>query len=115
MEANPDESGKLVEDEKSENQAYESNKSFHQAINILDNHNRILITGVQSAGKTYLAKSLVAELGKKGKKLAKVCISYLAQLSTKQNEPTGEDIYILDEIFYELQTKSNVMETCNPF
>ena len=55
MEMNPDESGKLVEDEKSENQAYESYKSVHEAKKILDDHNRILITGVQGAGKTYLA------------------------------------------------------------
>ena len=40
-------------------------------------------------------------------------ISNLNQLRAKQNEPTGEDIFILDEIFYELQTKSRVMETFN--
>ena len=41
METNPAESGKLVEDEKSEDLAYESCDSFHQAREILDKHNRI--------------------------------------------------------------------------
>nr|XP_022301987.1 uncharacterized protein LOC111109987 isoform X2 [Crassostrea virginica] len=112
VEANPDESINLVKRAvESEHKADKSNKSFHQAKKILNDHNRILITGVQGAGKTYLAKSLVAEFGKKGKKLEKVWISNLNQLSAKQNEQTGEDILILDEIFYELQTKSRVMET----
>ena len=114
VEANPDESRNLVKRTvETEHKADESNKSFHQAKKILNDHNRILITGVQGAGKTYLAQSLVAEFGKKGKKLEKVWISNLNQLSAKQNEPTGEDILILDEIFYELQTKSRVMETFN--
>ena len=106
METNPYESGKLVEDEKSE-----SYEMFHQAQEILDKNNRILITGVQGAGKTYLAKCLVAELGKNGKKMEKVWISNLTQLRAKINKPIPEDIFILDEIFYELQTESRVMET----
>ena len=109
-ETDRNESKKLVRD-KSENQAYESYDSFLQAKKILNKHNRILITGVQGVGKTYLAKSLVAELGKKGKKLETVWISNLAQLRAKQKERTIEDIFILDEIFYELQAKSNVIET----
>nr|XP_022302706.1 uncharacterized protein LOC111110484 [Crassostrea virginica] len=114
MEANPYESKNLVKREgESEHKADGSNERFHPAKKILDKHNRILITGVQGAGKTYLAKFLVAELGKRGKKVEKVWISNLVQLSAKQNEPTEEDIYILDEIFYELQTKSNVMKTFN--
>nr|XP_022302629.1 uncharacterized protein LOC111110423 isoform X2 [Crassostrea virginica] len=113
METNPAESGKLVEDEKSEDLAYESCDSFHQAKEILDKHNRILITGVQGAGKTYLAKSLAAELGKKGKKLEKIWISNLNQLREKQNKLIPEGIFILDEIFYELQTTLRIMETFN--
>ena len=113
MEANPDECGKLVEYEKSENLAYESYDSFHQAKKILDKHNRILITGVQGAGKTYLAKSLVAELGKKGKKLENLWISDLTQLRAKQKRHIPEGIFILDEIFYELQPASKVIETFN--
>nr|XP_022301988.1 uncharacterized protein LOC111109988 [Crassostrea virginica] len=112
VEANPDESRKLVKRAvESEHKADKSNKSFHQAKKILDEHNRLLITGVQGAGKTYLAKSLVAELGKKGKKMEKVWISNLTQLRAKQNKQSPEDIFILDEIFYELQTNSRVMET----
>ena len=112
VEANPDESRNLFKrEDECEHKAYEPYERFHQAKKILDDHNRILITGVQGAGKTYLAKSLVAELGKKGKKMEKVWISNLTQLRAKQNKQIPEDIFILDEIFYELQTKSRVMET----
>ena len=114
VEVNPDESRNLVKrEDESKHKADKSNESFHQAKKILDKHNRILITGVQGAGKTYLAKSLVAELGKKGKKLENLWISDLTQLRAKQNKPIAEGIFILDEIFYELQTKSRVMETFN--
>ena len=114
VEANPDESRRLVKRAvESEHKADKSNKSFHQAKQILNDYNRILITGVQGAGKTYLAQFLVAELGKKGKKMEKVWISDLTQLRAKQNKPIPEDIFILDEIFYELQTKSRVIETFN--
>ena len=114
VDVNSDESRNLFKrEDESEHKANEPYESFHQAKKILDDHNRILITGVQGAFKTYLAKSLVAELGKKGKKLEILWIANLNQLSAKQNEPTGEDIYILDEIFYESQTKSNVIKTFN--
>ena len=114
VEANPDESRNLFKrEDESEHKADGSNKSFHEAQKILDKHNRILITGVQGAGKTYLAKFLVAELGKKGGKLGNVWISNLTQLREKQNKQTPKDIFILDKIFYELQTKSMVMETFN--
>ena len=51
-------------------------------------------------GKTSLAKSLVAELGKEGGKLGNVWISNLTQLHEKQNKLIQEGIFIMDEIFY---------------
>ena len=114
VEAKSDESRHLFKrEDESEQKADKSNKSFHQAKKILDKHNRILITGVQGAGKTYLAIYLVAELGEEGGKLGNVWISNLTQLREKQNKLIPECIFILDEIFYELQTKSKVMETFN--
>ena len=114
VEAKFDESRNLFKrEDESEHKADESNESFHQAKKILDKHNRILITGVQGAGKTYLAKCLVAELGEEGGKLGNVWISNLTQLREKQSTQIPEGIFILDEIFYELQTESRVMETFN--
>lgn len=71
-----------------------------------------MITGVQGSGKTFLAKSLVSDLQRNGHILKSTWISNFSQLREETETPlTKEDIFIFDEVFYELQIKETFKET----
>lgn len=73
-----------------------------------------MITGVQGSGKTFLAKSLVSDLQRNGHILKSTWISDFSQLREETETPlTKEDIFIFDEVFYELQIKETFKETLN--
>lgn len=73
-----------------------------------------MITGVQGSGKTFLAKSLVSDLQRNGHILKSTWISNFSQLREETETPlTKEDIFIFDEVFYELQIKETFKETLN--
>ncbi|XP_078341339.1 uncharacterized protein LOC111106976 [Crassostrea virginica] len=107
-EGHPLESLELI-NEDSEKSAKETIFSLEKAKHYLEEKNRVVITGVQGTGKTYLAESLVSDLEKKKKKLKKMWVSSSSLLVTEQSKPTRNvDLYILDDIFYELQLESHV-------
>ena len=62
-----------------------------------------MITRVQGTGKTYLAEYLVSDMEKTKEKLRKLWISSFSQLLKETSKPTRNvELYILDDIFYEL-------------
>ena len=70
-----------------------------------------MITGVQGTGKTFLAESLVSDMVKNRRELREMCISNFSQLLEEQSKPARNvDLYILDDIFYELQLESKFDE-----
>lgn len=69
----------------------------------------VVITGVQGSGKTFLVKSLVNSLQKDGKIKDSVFICSLNQLLWGPIEEI--DIYIIEDIFYELQLNERFKET----
>lgn len=75
--------------------------SFDQAKHVLTQEKMVVITGVQGSGKTFLARSLVNDLKKDVIMKYIVFIISLNHLYWGPSEKT--DIYILDDIFYELQ------------
>lgn len=90
----------------------EQKSSFTQAKDYLTKNRPVLITGVQGAGKTYLAKSLVNDLEKTVKKKKIVWIDSLGQLrAEKENITKGVRTYVFDGIFYELQSEEIFVET----
>ena len=86
--------------------------SLEKAKKFLEEKNRVVITGVQGTGKTYLAESLVSNMEKESRKLKKQWISSLSQLLEETSKPTKNvTLYIFDDIFYELQLESEFHET----
>nr|XP_034307506.1 uncharacterized protein LOC117682956 isoform X2 [Crassostrea gigas] len=108
---------------------------FDQAKMFLIQKKMVVITGVPGSGKTFLAKSLVNELQKNGYKMKKVLICNLDQLQQghsgneeqlQQGHSGNEDqlqrgpgdkvnIYIIDDIFHELQNHDEIKETLTAF
>lgn len=93
---------------------------FDQAKMFLIQKKMVVITGVPGSGKTYLAKSLVNELQKNGYKMKSVLICNLDQLQQvhsgnvdqlQRGPGEQEKIYIIDDIFHELQTHDTFAET----
>nr|XP_022296856.1 uncharacterized protein LOC111106463 isoform X2 [Crassostrea virginica] len=107
----PPEAIKFMNDD-SETSVNEANYSFEKAKNYLEEKKRVVITGVQGTGKTYLAESLVSNMEEKRRKLKKMWISSLSKLLKEKSKPTRNvDLYILDDLFYELQLDSEFPET----
>nr|XP_022302984.1 uncharacterized protein LOC111110674 isoform X2 [Crassostrea virginica]XP_022302985.1 uncharacterized protein LOC111110674 isoform X2 [Crassostrea virginica]XP_022302986.1 uncharacterized protein LOC111110674 isoform X2 [Crassostrea virginica] len=93
--------------EDSEKSEKEKNISFEKAKHYLEEKTRVVITGVQGTGKTYLAESLVSDMVKNRRELREMWISNFSQLLEEQSKPARNvDLYILDDIFYELQLES---------
>lgn len=93
---------------------------FDRAKRLLIQNKMVVITGVPGSGKTFLAKSLVNELQKNGYKMKSVLICNLDQLQhvhsgnvDQLQRGPGEqvNIYIIDDIFHELQKHDQFAET----
>lgn len=93
---------------------------FDQAKMFLIQKKMVVITGVPGSGKTFLAKSLVNELHKNGYKMKSVLICNLDQLQQvhsgnmdqlQRGPGEQENIYIIDDIFRELQKHDQFAKT----
>lgn len=93
---------------------------FDQAKTFLIQKKMVVITGVPGSGKTFLAKSLVDELQNNGYKMKTVLICNLDQLQQihsgnvdqlQRGPGEQENIYIIDDIFHELQKHDEFAET----
>lgn len=106
-----EESKDLMEktDTETPNAVKEPTNVFHKAKNLLIQKRMVVITGVQGSGKTFLAKSLVNDLQKDGNKMNSVWICKLDQLQHVPSE--NVDIFILEELFDELQLYDKFKET----
>lgn len=106
-----EESKDLMEktDTETPNAVKEPTNVFHKAKNLLIQKRMVVITGVQGSGKTFLAKSLVNDLQKDGNKMNSVWICKLDQLQQVPSE--NVDIFILEELFDELQLYDKFKET----
>lgn len=106
-----EESKDLMEktDTETPNAVKEPTNVFHKAKNLLIQKRMVVITGVQGSGKTFLAKSLVNDLQKDGNKMNSVWICKLDQLQHVPSE--NVDIFILEELFDELQCYDKFKET----
>lgn len=82
---------------------------FDKAKNFLNKKRMVVITGVQGSGKTFLAKSLANDLQEDGKIINRSTICSINELQWGTSEK--KDIYIIDEIFYELQLYEKIKET----
>lgn len=82
---------------------------FDKAKNFLIKKRMVVITGVQGSGKTFLAKSLANDLQEDGKIMNRSTICSINELQWGTSEKI--DIYIIDEIFYELQLYEKFKET----
>lgn len=95
----------------SENKIEKQARSFKVAKDILSVKRTIVITGVQGSGKTFLAKSLVSDLQRNGHVLKSTWISDFRQLREEKMTPITNEIFIFDEVFYELQINEKFKET----
>lgn len=93
---------------------------FDQAKMFLIKTKMVVITGVPGSGKTFLAKSLINELQNNGYKMKSVLICNLDQLQQvhsgnvdqlQRGPGEQEKIYIIDDIFHELQKHDKFVET----
>lgn len=93
---------------------------FYQAKMFLIQKKMVVITGVPGSGKTFLAKSLVNELQNHGYKMKSVLICNLDQLQQvhsgnvdqlQRGPGEQEKIYLIDDIFHELQKHDKFVET----
>lgn len=107
------ESGNLIQKPiESSDKIKKQTRSFKTAKNILSIKETIVITGVQGSGKTFLAKSLVSDLESNGNILRSTWISNISQLSEEtEKHRSKEDIFIFDDVFYELQTDQKFTKT----
>lgn len=113
-----DESRDLIQEKETVYKANEADESFIKAKGFLENHNRVVITGVQGAGKTYLANSLVDDLENR-RDVKSVWISNLSPVhGDKEKLNSQGNVFIFDEIFYESQEEThftNTFEVIKPF
>lgn len=93
---------------------------FDQAKKFLIKNKMVVITGFPGSGKTFLAKSLVNELQKNGYKMRSVLICNLDQLQQAHSGNVDQlqrgpgdkvNIYIIDDIFHELQNHDEIKKT----
>eukprot|EP00105_Crassostrea_gigas_P016640 XP_011434101.1 PREDICTED: uncharacterized protein LOC105333010 isoform X3 [Crassostrea gigas] len=91
------------------NRAQRPKNVFDKAKNFLTKEGMVVITGVQGSGKTFLAKSLVDDLYMDGNIKKSSVICSLSELYFGASDKI--DIYIIDDIFYELQLYEKFKET----
>lgn len=91
------------------NRAQRPKNVFDKAKDFLTKEGLVVITGVQGSGKTFLAKSLVDDLHMEGNIKESSVICSLSQLYFGASDKI--DIYIIDDIFYELQLQEKFKET----
>lgn len=91
------------------NRAQRQKNVFDKAKDFLTKECMVVITGVQGSGKTILAKSLVNDLHMDGNIKERSVICSLSQLYFGASDKI--DIYIIDDIFYELQLYEKFKET----
>lgn len=91
------------------NRAQRPQNVFDKAKNFLTKEGMVVITGVQGSGKTFLAKSLVDDLHMDGNIKEISMIFSISQLYFGASDKI--DIYIIDDIFYELQLYEKFKET----